>query len=614
MAAGAAAGWRSVGSAVVIRCIPVAWIRCRRPVAPIHPLPLQMPISAEIQRVVLLVAIAILGYLLLRAWDEDYGPGAKAPAARGAPAVGSPATPAPIDQSLGVVDVPSVDDVPGAGTVGVQQEQLVAVDDERLIEVTTPVLTAWIDRLGGDIVGLELLGYLEELPEDGETGTPVRLLDRSPSHVYVAQSGLRGADGRDKSGSRPLYEAPKQRYNLSTGVGDLAVTLRHSVGGVELLKRFAFTSDGYLISVEHEVVNGGDAPFKAELFAQLKRDSSRPDGGTFMGPRPYVGAAFTTPESRYEKVDFEDIDDSLYRTAVQGGWAAILQHYFLAAWIGDPQEVNAYYGRRLPDGNYAVGFVGPQFLVAPGASAKVTTRLYAGPKIQKRLQAAAPNLYLAVDYGILWWLSVPLFRVLDAIHSVVKNWGVAIVLLTLCVKILLYPLAAAGFRSMAKMKAVAPQMKRLQERHSGDRQKLTQEMMALYRKEGANPFGGCLPLVMQMPVFLALYWVLYESVELRHAPFVLWIEDLTAHDPWYVLPLLYGASFYASQLLNPPPPDPMQARIIKLMPVFFTVLFFFFPAGLVLYWLINQLLSLAQQWYITSRIQRAAKDKANART
>ena len=593
-----------------------------------------MPISTEVQRIVLLVALAVLGYLLVRAWDDDYGRAAKEAVATRAPAVEMADTPpaataAPEQPVLGddvpaaddvppVDDVPTADDVPGAGFAGTAEPAAPLVDEQRLVHVTTPLMELWIDRLGGDVVGLELREHMAQLPEDGEDGTPVRILQRNRSHTYIAQSGLRGRNGRDKAGSRPLYSVTAQEFSLAPGDGTpetLEVALRHEADDVELIKRFTFAPDEYLVAVEHEVVNRGTTPFQAELFAQLKRDGSRPEGGgMFMGPRPYVGAAFTTPESRYEKVDFEDIDDGLFRTEVLGGWAAILQHYFLASWIGDTEEVNAYYGRRLRDRNYAVGYVGPEFLVPPGQRHTAKAGLYVGPKIQKRLEAAAPNLYLAVDYGILWWLSVPLFRVLDAIHSVVGNWGVAIVLLTLCVKILLYPLAAAGFRSMAKMKLVAPQMKRLQERYSGDRQKLTQEMMALYRKEGANPFGGCLPLLLQMPVFLALYWVLYESVELRHAPFILWIEDLTAHDPWYVLPLLYGASFYASQLLNPPPPDPMQARIIKLMPIFFTVLFFFFPTGLVLYWLVNQMLTLAQQWHITRSVQRKGKAKAAAKT
>ena len=474
--------------------------------------------------------------------------------------------------------------------------------EDRLVRVTTPTLDLAIDLLGGDIVELKLPKYPAVIDDD----RPVQLLERSRSHTYTAQSGLIGRDGRDSQATRPLYTAGARDYSLVEG-GPLTVSLRHQADEVTLVKRFLFEPEDYLVTVEYEIDNAGTSEYRAQLFAQLKRDSSRPDAsGTFMGPRPYVGAAFTTPDSRYEKIDFEDLDDGQFRVQVAGGWAAVLQHYFLTAWVGDPEEVNGYYGRRLPDGKYAVGFVAPEVVVAPGRSEVVAARFYAGPKIQKRLEAIAPNLNLTVDYGFLWWLSVPLFWVLDAIHSVVLNWGVAIILLTLAVKILLFPLASVGFRSMAKMKQVMPQMKRLQERYAGDRQKLSQEMMALYRKEGANPFGGCLPLLLQMPVFFALYWVLYESVELRQAPFMLWINDLAAPDPWFVLPILYGASFFLMQLLNPPPPDPMQARVMKTMPILFTVLFVFFPAGLVLYWLVNNILSLAQQWYITRKIEAAA--------
>ena len=573
--------------------------------------------STEVQRIVLLVLLAVVGYLLVYNWNKDYGRGATEPAPRAAPDAAAPAIApsvpsapspavAPVEEPL-VVDTAG-DDVPGEDLAAGGAPAEAAVPAAQLVHVRTPVLEAWIDRAGGDIVGLQLPAYTEAIDSD----VPVRLLDRSRSHVYVAQSGLAGRDGLDRSSAtRPHYVADRSEYRLDDG--ELTVALRYANDTVSVVKRFFFAADSYVVTVEHEVVNNGEAEFRARSFAQLKRDASRPDaggGGFFMGPRPYVGAAFTTPESRYEKIDFDDLDEGAFRADVQGGWAAILQHYFLTAWVGDPEEVNAYNGRRLGDGNYAVGFVGPELVIAPGAMASASAKLYAGPKIQRDLEATAPNLYLAVDYGYLWWLSVPLFKVLEAIFSVVGNWGVAIIALTMVVKALLYPLASAGFRSMAKMRLVMPQMKRLQERHAGDRQKLTQEMMALYKKEGANPFGGCLPLVLQMPVFLALYWVLYESVELRHAPFMLWIDDLAAPDPWFVLPIMYAGSFYVMQLLQPPPADPMQAKVMKMMPIMFTVLFLFFPAGLVLYWLVNNLLSLAQQWYITRSVEKAAAKTA----
>ncbi len=555
-------------------------------------------LSTEVQRIVLLVALGVVGYLLLQAWSRDYGQPAVEPVSRAPQTLPGDAVPATTPETPAVSDLPSGEVV----EAGVVQETPSAVDEGRLLHVTTPVQEVWIDRLGGDIVGLHLPRHLQRIDED----VGVRLLDLQSDRVYVAQSGLIGRDGMDQPGSRPLYRADRREYQLDSGT--LTVALAYRLGDVTVEKRFVFQADDYLVGVEYEIDNGSAADYRAQLFAQLKRDDVRPqtDGGFGMGPRPYLGAAFTTPDSRYEKLDFEDLADDAFRANVQGGWAAILQHYFLVAWVGVAEQVNAYYGRSLSDGNYAVGFVAPETVVAPGDSAVVRTELYAGPKVQDRLAEIAPNLELTVDYGILWWLSVPLFYVLDAMHSATGNWGVAIILLTLAVKILLYPLASVGFKSMAKMKQVMPQVKRLQERYAGDRQKLTQETMALYRKEGANPFSGCLPLLMQMPVFFALYWVLFESVELRHAPFALWIQDLAAPDPWFVLPILYAVSLYGMQLLSPPT-DPMQAKIMKMMPIIFGVLFFFFPAGLVLYWLVNNILSLAQQWYITRKIERQAQ-------
>ena len=564
-----------------------------------------MMLSTEIQRIVLLIALGVVGYLLLQAWTRDYGQTSEEPPplTSPGPTAGEPVAERSDDlpaSSSTSGDVPG-DDLAVPATREASEPSSMATD-QRLVRVLTPTHDLVIDLLGGDIVELRLPKYPAVINEP----RPVQLLERSRGHTYIAQSGLIGRDGRDRQETRPLYTAGAYDYSLVEG-NPLTVALTHHADEVTVVKRFLFEPDDYLVTVEYEIDNAATTEYRAQLFAQLKRDSTRPDAsGTFMGPRPYVGAAFTTPESRYEKVDFEDLDEGQFRVAVAGGWAAVLQHYFLTTWVGAAEEVNSYYGRRLADGNYAVGYIAPEIVVPPGRSEVVAARFYAGPKIQKRLEAIAPNLNLTVDYGFLWWLSVPLFYVLDAIHSVVQNWGVAIILLTLAVKILLFPLASAGFRSMAKMKLVMPQMKRLQERYAGDRQKLSQEMMALYRKEGANPFGGCLPLLLQMPVFFALYWVLYESVELRQAPFMLWINDLAAPDPWFVLPILYGASFFLMQLLNPPPPDPMQARVMKTMPILFTVLFVFFPAGLVLYWLVNNILSLAQQWYITRKIEAAS--------
>ena len=575
-------------------------------------------LSTEIQRIVLLVVLAVLAYALAYTWTQDFGTSKKGdlPPQSQAPLVESggekpiPQFPAQVQHDEPVVGDPQPeaadlgpidDDVPVEFATPDRAETTDAVVDdiERLVHVVTPVHDAWIDRLGGDIVKLKLSRF----PVEAGSADTVTLFDQRVGHVYIAQSGLIGADGRDRNG-RPLYSVGSTEYAIDDGT--LEVELRHEADGVALTKRFTFAADDYLVSVGQDIDNQSAETFRAQMFAQLKRDATRPESGVPFGPRPYVGAAFTTPEDRYDKIDFDDLDDSTYQAEVDGGWVAVLQHYFVSSWVGVPGKVNAYYGRRLADGNYAVGFVGPEIIVPPNQRMSVSAGLYAGPKDQRRLEEIAPNLNLTVDYGFLWWISMPLFYVLDAIHSVVGNWGLAIILLTICVKLLLYPLASASYRSMAKMKKVMPQMKRLQERYSDNRQKLSQEMMGLYKKEGANPLGGCLPLLVQMPVFLALYWVLIESVELRQAPFVFWIKDLAAMDQYLVLPLLYGASFFAMQLLNPPPPDPMQAKVMKAMPIVFTVLFIFFPAGLVLYWLVNNLLSLAQQWYITRKIEKAS--------
>ena len=575
--------------------------------------------SPEIQRIVLIVALAVTGYLLMLAWQEDYG---QPPApTRSAPPVATEApaeTPAvPVaDPGIPVAETPSdmptdVPDIPleaAPETVG----RLPAVaSDPSLIEVSTPTMTVWIDPRGGDLVGVHLPRYPVSLDQPD---TPFVLLDRRAGHTYVAQSGLVGRDGPDARGERPLYAPDARSYRIEDVAED--VVLRFQDADVSVEKRFRFDPEDYYVQLEYRVENRSSEPFAANLFAQLKRDASAPPGSQmFLGPRPYLGAALTTLESRYDKVDFEDLEEEALRETVDGGWIAILQHYFLSAWVADADTRNVFYGypNRRADGTYIVGFTGPGFTVGPGESGSVGAGFYAGPKHPKRLEDIAPNLGLTVDYGFLWWLAVPLFYLLDGIHELIaQNWGVAIILMTLVIKLALYPLSAASYRSMAKMRKVAPQMKRLQERHAGDRQRLSQEMMELYKKEKANPLGGCLPMLLQMPVFIALYWVLYESVELRQAPFFLWIDDLASMDPFFVLPILMGASMYFQQMLNPPMPDPMQARIMKMMPIMFTVLFLFFPAGLVLYWLVNNLLSMAQQWYITYRIENADAGAAKA--
>lgn len=563
-------------------------------------------VSTEIQRIVLLVALAATAYLMVLAWNEDYHQNPELPSVTAAPSVSdAPAAPAP-------AQVPATSDVPDASLLAppgaATTEAAPAApsgSDDRLVRVDTRALSVWVDRLGGDIVRVQLPGFPQTIAQPDR---PVTLLDHGQGHVYTAQSGLIGKDGPDARAERPLYDAPARTLDFSASGGELVLTAH--VEGVDLHKTFRFGADDFVVDVTYDVRNHRSVAFEAGLFAQIKRDRSEPIGQTHvtLGPQPYLGAALTTQEERYRKVSFDDLDDAPLREEVTGGWIAMLQHYFLSAWIGRTDEQNRFYGQKRDDGTYAVGFTGPVQTIASGAEGRYEARFYAGPKDQARLEAIAPNLNLTVDYGFLWWLAVPLFGLMRWLHAFIGNWGVAIIVLTFLVKLVLYPLSAASYRSMANMRRVAPQIKRLQERYGDDRQKLSQEMMALYQKEKMNPLGGCLPMLLQMPVFLALYWVLFESVELRQAPFFAWIQDLSVMDPYFVLPILMGASMFVQMQLNPPPPDPMQAKVMKFMPIMFTVLFLFFPAGLVLYWLVNNVLSIAQQWLITRQVEGARGD------
>ncbi len=561
------------------------------------------------QRYVLLAGLAVVAYLLVLQWNADYG--------GVTPTVVGSETPdlaqnQPGDTPAGLAASEQASDVPDANLMGAEvgqsAEAVTGRAASQAVQVRTEVLEVWIDPVGGDLIRARLPTHPLSLD------TPDRafpLLDRGNGREYVAQSGLIGADGVDADGTRPLFGSPLNQYRSQPGE-PLEVVLRmQPKAGQEHLKvekHYRFMPDDYLVEMHYRVENTGDEPARMNLFAQFKHDGGEALVGKVggLGPRPYVGAALQTKDDRYFKLEFDDLDDGPFRGLLSGGWVAMLQHYFLAAWIPGREDNNAYFGRKTTDGRYTVGYIGPEQRLAPGEEASFVSQIYLGPKNQRRLQEIAPDLNLTVDYGFLWWLAVPLFRVLDWLHGFVGNWGVAIILLTLLVKLVLYPLSNAGYKSMAKMRQVAPRMKQLQERYGDDRQKLSTEMMALYKREGANPMGGCLPMLLPMPVFIALYWVLYESVELRQAPFVLWIQDLSEIDPFFVLPILMGASMFFMQYLNPPPPDPMQARIMKAMPIAFTVLFLFFPSGLVLYWLVNNILSLAQQWYITRQTEAAA--------
>jgi YidC/Oxa1 family membrane protein insertase len=560
----------------------------------------------EVLRIVLLIGLAATGYLMMLAWSEDQQQ-ARAPVEYSdAPSVAGDLSPdlapslVPPAQPSTQSDVPD-DSLLGDASVVSKPVPTGTAAAARLVKVTTKALNVWLDLEGGDIVRVQLIGYPVALDQPD---TPYQLLERGATRVYVAQSGLIGKDGPDGAG-RPVYQADQPEYAFLDAPG--RVTLSTEFRGSQIRKIYEFDPEEHLLNMRYEMDNRGVEPLQAAMFAQIKRDSQPPsmDEAFSLAPQPFLGAAITTPEERYLKVDFEDIDETVLDERVEGGWVAFLQHYFLSAWVSPPTQPNRFYGRKGSDGRYLFGFTGPLTTVEPGQTGVWESQFYAGPKDQKRLEEIADNLNLTIDYGFLWWLAMPLFFLLDWLHGLVGNWGIAIILLTVVVKAVLYPLSAAGYKSMANMRRVAPQLKKIQERYANDREKLSREMMALYKKENANPLGGCLPMLLPMPIFIALYWVLFESVELRQAPFMFWIDDLAQMDPYFILPLLMGASTYWMQSLNPQVGDPMQQKMMKMMPIMFTVLFLFFPAGLVLYWLMNNLISVAQQQYVYKRAEKA---------
>ncbi|MBT3610703.1 MAG: membrane protein insertase YidC [Gammaproteobacteria bacterium] len=571
----------------------------------------------EIQRIVLLIGLAATSYLLILAWNEDMQADRSPISYSDAPLVADQQTnaidtsairPSVVDQSQSDSDIPDVsllsnDELPTSlSTTDAFSEAQAQTPESRLVVVTTPKLKVWIDLLGGDIVRVQLPQYPVALDLQD---TPYLLLEQNQNQTYVAQSGLIGPNGLDKNGQRPQYSSSVRELTIDENDGQSDLVLSTVADGMTVEKVFSFTADKYLLDVSYRLTNTSNVAFTAGMFTQIKRDRKAvlTDDSFSLAPDPYLGGAITTIETPYQKVEFDDLDEDALQAENTGGWVAFLQHYFLSAWVAPADQQIRYYARPTKDNNYLFGFTGPAKVVQPGASGVWSAEFYAGPKDQVELEEISEHLNLTVDYGFLWWIAIPLFKALTFFHDLVGNWGVAIILLTLAVKIALGWVSARGYRSMANMRRVAPAMKKLQERYSNDREKLSKEMMALYKKEGANPLGGCLPMLAPMPIFLALYWVLLESVELRQAPFMFWIEDLSAMDPYFILPLLMGASTYLMQSLNPQVGDPMQVKMMKLMPIMFTVLFLFFPAGLVLYWLVNNLLSIAQQTYIYKKVE-----------
>ena len=468
------------------------------------------------------------------------------------------------------------------------------VSGER-IKVSTDLYQAEISTLGGDIRHLTLNKHRADGKEQGRF---VLMDDAAKPMFYVAQSGL---IGKDLPNHKTLFTAEKSRYVMASGSNTLQVVLSWlGNDGNKVEKIYTFHRDRYEIDLTHRINNASGGEVAPSVYYQITHDSESNQGSTFMPT--FTGGAYYTDADKFKKIKFSEMADRNLSLKTKDGWIGVIQHYFASAWIpkaGTPQE---FYTKQLTDNLYAVGVVNPIGKIAPAATNEISATLFSGPQTEADLEAAAPGLEYAVDYGWLTIIAKPLFWLLSNIHGFIGNWGVAIIVLTILLKAAFFKLSATSYRSMAHMREMAPRMQSLKEKFGDDKQKLQQAMMEMYRKEKINPLSGCLPILVQIPVFIALYWVLLGSVELRHAPFFGWITDLSAKDPYYILPILMGASMIVQTYLNPAPADPLQAKIMKIMPVVFSIFFFFFPAGLVLYWLVNNILSIAQQWYINKTI------------
>ena len=578
-------GWRRDESSGATRGIQAEPIRY-----------LDIKTSMDSLRLFAAMVFAVSVFLLFDAWNKERSPQPPAPdqaAQRSDAAMPSPTLPP------GVV-------APAAPANSAAPVALPAAANLPPIVVRTDVLIAEIDPVGGTLRRLEFTEHKDKLDKSRN----FVLFQKDAVHTYVAQSGLIGDELPNHT---TVYNSAATSYELRDGTDELVVNLTATgTKFVGVTKKLTFHRGSYLIDETYQISNRSATEIKPFAYFQLVRDGTPAAGDSKMVPT-YTGAAVYTDQSKFKKVAFSDIDKGKtdYPKHATDGWIAIVQHYFLAALLPSGDIAREFYTRALGSGLYTAGIIVPAGNIAPGANVSIDMRLYAGPQEQDKLAKLSPGLNLTVDYGWLTVIATPLFWVLSAIQKWANNWGVSIILLTVIIKLIFFPLSAASYRSMAKMRVMAPKMQKLKEQYGDDRQRLHQAMIEMYKTEKINPLGGCLPIVVQIPVFISLYWVLLASVELRNAPFIWWIKDLSAQDPYYILPVLMGATMIIQTYLNPTPPDPIQAKVMKIMPVAFSVFFFFFPAGLVLYWLVNNILSIAQQWQITRMIERSKSAHAS---
>ncbi len=549
----------------------------------------------DIQRLILFVVFSFSLLMLWENWQKDQ----------------APQTPAIVTNTA--TSAANINNAPVAPSAAksatdtvVKKADGILVNGTQVV-VTTNLVRAVIDTNGGDIRSLVMLRYHDPV----DPAKYLNLFEQSATHTYVGQSGLVGAG---LPNHKSVYTVAANSYALASNQNKVVVPLTwvDAQSGVQLTKDYVFYRDSYKIDVTYHLTNTSNQTIPLQAYFQILRDGKTPEGESSL-VHTFTGPAFYTDANKFTKIDFSELDkgEQNYPKAVDNGWVAMVQHHFVSAWLPGNGSKREFYAEALGQNLYRAGVIVPEGELKPGASTSFTVPMYAGPQEQKTLTALAPGLDYVVDYGWLTPISAPIFWALQKIHGIVGNWGWAIVILTILIKLMFFPLSAKSYQSMAQMRGLAPKLQRLKETFGDDRQKLHQAMMDLYKTEKVNPLGGCLPVVVQIPVFIALYWALLGSVEMRQAPFILWIHDLSTPDPYYVLPIIMGLTMIIQTKLNPAPPDPMQAKIMMIMPVAFSVFFFFFPAGLVLYWVVNNVLSISQQWVITRKYEAA--QAANAK-
>lgn len=557
----------------------------------------------ENQRLFIFIALVFLGMLLYQEWEQDYGDGAmtNVPQTTAQPST-VPSIPTAVPSTPATATSP--DDVPVVTKSVAPKGPTISGVDNKLdtagkIRIRTDYLDVTLDKIGGDIRQVDLRKFPVELDKPD---VAFRLLTDKGAKLFVAQSGFAMSKGKGPS-HKAVFTSERDSYALEEGKDSLIVVLNWSdASGIKVNKTYTFHRASYLIDIDTKVENDSPSEWQGSYYRQQQRTQFGQESQSLFMMKTYMGGVIYTPEELYEKISFSDMaEQDLNRPGIKGGWTAMMQHYFLGAWIPPADEINTFTSSVI-NFRYYLRMITVLETIKPSESRVFKSQYYAGPKDQNVLSEVSKGLELTADYGFLTVIAKPLFWLLTIFHGIFGNWGWSIIFLTLTIKLIFFKLSETSYRSMANMRKLQPRMKSLKERHGDDRQKMNQALMELYKKEKINPLGGCLPILVQIPVFIALYWVLLEAVELRQAPFMLWINDLSAQDPYYVLPLLMGATMFIQQRLNPAPLDPVQAKVMMALPLVFTVFFLFFPAGLVLYWVVNNSLSIAQQYVITKRV------------